>query len=189
MVDLSWHILQCGLTMSSTYTPRSVVYGSHHLFMGSIKLFPLLSGSEIRGIIGRYDGTALPFPEIRCLCCQDTWWPKHTTSVQANLVPSPDLIRPVYRFQYDVCAILKVISAGIGFGSGTETKVNPTLVPSLLSTLHVALTLKLPCTLYHKSWGRNWKWGSLNWGHQDTFWPQSSAVKSSGLFPRTFSVV
>ena len=37
------------------------------------------------------------------------------------LVLSPDLIRRVYRFQYNARAILKVIHAGVGFGSGTET--------------------------------------------------------------------
>ena len=38
-----------------------------------------------------------------------------------NLVSSPDLIRQVYRFQYNV---RKVICAGVGFGSGTETNLN-----------------------------------------------------------------
>ena len=89
----------------------------------------------------------------------------------------PDPIRCVYCFQYNTRAILKAISTGVGFGSGTETKVYPTLVPCLLSTLHVApsllsmlpcciiyvhfATLKLPCTLYCKSWGGDWERGSL----------------------------
>ena len=37
--------------------------------------------------------------------------------VKSDLVSSPDLIRCVYHFQ-----ILKAICAGVGFGSGTETK-------------------------------------------------------------------
>ena len=37
------------------------------------------------------------------------------------MVSSPDLIRRVYCFQYNPCAILKAICAGVGFGSGTET--------------------------------------------------------------------
>ena len=39
-----------------------------------------------------------------------------------NLVSSPDLIRRVYRLQYN--AILKAIHAGVGFGSETETTFN-----------------------------------------------------------------
>ena len=43
------------------------------------------------------------------------------------LVLSPDLIRRVYRLQYNVWenTILKVIRAGVGFGSGTETISSP----------------------------------------------------------------
>ena len=43
-------------------------------------------------------------------------------AVQINVVLSPDLIRRVYRFQYKT--VLKPICAGIGFGSGTETKIS-----------------------------------------------------------------
>ena len=42
------------------------------------------------------------------------------------LVSSPDLIWCIYRFQYNVCVILKAICAGVGFGSGTETTQLPT---------------------------------------------------------------
>ena len=35
------------------------------------------------------------------------------------VVSSPDLIRHVYHFQYN----LKAIRAGVGFGSGTETSI------------------------------------------------------------------
>ena len=37
-----------------------------------------------------------------------------------DVVLSPDLIWRVYRLQYNT--ILKVIRAGVGFGSGTETR-------------------------------------------------------------------
>ena len=42
--------------------------------------------------------------------------------VTFNLVSSPDLIRRVYRLQYN--AILKAICAGVGFGSETEITFN-----------------------------------------------------------------
>ena len=41
---------------------------------------------------------------------------------QSVLVSFPDLIRRVYRLQYNARAILKAIRAWVGFGSGTETK-------------------------------------------------------------------
>ena len=44
-----------------------------------------------------------------------------------QVVLSPDLIRRIYRFQYNAlenpCTLLKAIHAGVGFGSGTETSV------------------------------------------------------------------
>ena len=41
------------------------------------------------------------------------------------IVSSPDLIRHIYRFQYNARpgAVLKAIHAGVGFGSGTETSL------------------------------------------------------------------
>ena len=47
----------------------------------------------------------------------------HTMCQQSasDIVSSPDLVRHVYRLQYNVRAILKAIRAGVGFGSGTET--------------------------------------------------------------------
>ena len=47
-------------------------------------------------------------------------WHTHTVLCW-YLVSSPDLIRCMDCFQYNAWAILKVICAGVGFGSGTET--------------------------------------------------------------------
>ena len=47
-------------------------------------------------------------------------------------VSSPDLIRRVYHFQYNV---LKVIRAEVGFGSGTETSMGLDLT-SFYGLLH-----------------------------------------------------
>ena len=48
-------------------------------------------------------------------------------SFQIRVVSSPDLIQHVHHFQYNAWenthAILKAIRAGVGFGSGTKTKI------------------------------------------------------------------
>ena len=48
-----------------------------------------------------------------------------TCSPGSKMDRSPDLIRCLYRFQYNALpsprSILKAIRAGVGFGSGTET--------------------------------------------------------------------
>ena len=51
-----------------------------------------------------------------------------------DLVSSSDLIWRVYRFQYiSPHAILKAIRTGVGFWSGTETRPDPTFLPSFLA--------------------------------------------------------
>ena len=43
-----------------------------------------------------------------------------------NIVSFPDLIQHIFTSSI-MCRILKVICAGVGFGSGTETNLNSTL--------------------------------------------------------------
>ena len=76
------------------------------------------------------------------------------------LVSSPDLIRRVYRFQYNMQktrAVLKAIRAGVGFGSGTETS-------TVLETVHWLLWFHLlvdqPATRQFLGWifwSRSWR--------------------------------
>ena len=55
----------------------------------------------------------------------------HGATTRVHVVSSPDLIWRIYRLQYNappLHTILKVICAGVGFGSGTETRVHDDII-------------------------------------------------------------
>ena len=94
-------------------------------------------------MFGEEKDSVLWVERIRKAPCTSWDYPKlvwsnlawRVSTSHSHLVSSPDHIRRVYHFQYNVHAILKVIRTGIGFGSGTETNSHLTHFHLLYNSL------------------------------------------------------